>query len=245
MEENAYIMEAIAGVICLALGVRLYWRGRRSAPFSERILAITLLIWGLGYALYDVPYAFIESDGTISPYFSYSSMLVFNLGNVSLALFVKEAFRRREHWAGWMVVAIAFVCLLGATGSAWVGDWEQIDLVDNPGYWPQTFANFAPTVWLGVEGLSLSFSARRRAALERLDALDRRQVLLLGLIGAFWAALEVVITVQDFIYIHEGDWSGALGIVNGALEIFPYLMLWWTFCPPDAYRRRIEGTSIA
>jgi hypothetical protein len=245
MEENAYILEVVGAVVCLALGVRLYWRSRRSAPFSERLIAIALLIWALGYALYDIPYAFVESDGVISPFFSYSSTLAFNLGNVALALFVKEVFRRREHWAGWVVVAIAFVSLLGATGSAWVGDWELIDLVDNPGYWPQMLANFASTFWLGFEGLSLSFSPRRRAALERLDPLERRQVLLLGLIGAFWAVLEVVIVIQDFIYVHEGDWSDALGVVNGALEAFPYVMLWWTFCPPGAYRRRIERASIA
>jgi len=245
MEQSAYLMESLAGVICLALGVRLYWCSQRSVRFSDRLMAIALLIWGAGYAAYDIPYAFVDGNERISPVFSYGSTLLFNLGNVALAWFVKEVFRRRENWAGWAVVATAIVSLLGATGSAWVGDWEQIDLLDNPGYWPQTLANLLPALWLGVEGLRLFARTRGRAALDGVDALPRRQILMLGLIGVFWAVLEAVISAQDFIFIEEGHWSQVLAIVTGALEIFPYLMLWWTYFPPDADRRRVASGSTA
>jgi len=245
MEQSAYLMESIAGVICLALGLRLYWHSRRSARFSDRLLAIALLIWSAGYAAYDIPYAILDWNDRISPFFSYGSTLLFNLGNVALAWFVKEVFRPRENWAGWAVVAMAIVALLGATGSAWVGDWEQIDPLDNPGYWPQTLANLLPALWLGVEGLRLFARTRGRAALDGFDGLPRRQILILGLIGVFWAALEAVISVQDFIFLEEGSWSQALGVVNGALEIVPYLLLWWTYFPADADRRRIASGSTA
>jgi FtsH-binding integral membrane protein len=111
MEQNAYVMEAIAGIICLVLGARLYWLSRRSVKLSDSFIGLALLTWALGYALYDIPYAFTQSDELIPPFFSYTSMLVFNLGNVVLAMFTQEVFRKHEHWAGWLVVALA-VCML-------------------------------------------------------------------------------------------------------------------------------------
>jgi len=126
MEQSAYLMESLAGVICLALGVRLYWCSQRSVRFSDRLMAIALLIWGAGYAAYDIPYAFVDGNERISPVFSYGSTLLFNLGNVALAWFVKEVFRRRENWAGWAVVATAIVsllpCMREATVSPLFGD---------------------------------------------------------------------------------------------------------------------------
>jgi hypothetical protein len=245
MEQNAYIMESLAGVIGLVLGVRLYWRSGRSGPAPERFLGIALLISALGYALYDIPRSVVGLDGSIPPFFSYTSTITFNLGNLALAIFAKEVFRKRETWAGWLVVAIAFVALLGATGSAWAGDWEQIDPFDNLGYWPQTLANFVPASWLCIDGFACFFSARKRAALGLDDPLAGQRILLVALAGALWAGLEVVIAIQDFIYLHEGDWSLALGIVNGLLEVVPMALLWPAFFPPTAYRRWIEGATPA
>jgi hypothetical protein len=245
VEENAFFMEAITGVICLTLGVRLCWSGRRSTEHSKTLIGLTLLIWALGYALYDIPYAFTRSDESTSRFFSYASMLSFNLGNVVLAIYTQEVFRKQEKWAGWLVVAVAICMLLGSAGSAWTGDWEQVDPFDNPGYWPQTMANLLPAFWLGYEGLSQGLRARGRLALGFIEPIDRHRMLLLGLIGTLWLLLETVIVVQDFIYINVGDWSGMLGIANGLLEIVPMSMLWLAFFPPAPYRRWIEATVPA
>jgi hypothetical protein len=245
MEQNAYVMEAIAGVIYLVLGLRLCWRSRRSVRLSDSFIGLALLTWALGYALYDIPYAFVESDELIPPLFSFTSILAFNLGNVILAMFTQEVFRKRDHWAGWLVVAIAVCLLLGAVGAVWSGDWELIDPLENFGYWPQTLANLVPTAWLGYEGITHFFNTRRRLALGFGEPLDRHHILLLGLAGALWAVLELVIVVQDFVYINVGDWSGALGIANGLLEIVPMIILWMAFFPPAPYRRWIERTAPA
>jgi len=245
MEQHAFIMEAIAGVIYLVLGVRLYCLGRRSVQLSDSFIGLALLTWALGYALYDIPYALAESDELIPPFFSYTSMIAFNLGNVVLAMFTQELFRKNEHWSGWLVVGVAVCMLLGSAGSAWTGDWEQVDPLDNFGYWPQTLANLVPACWLGFEGLSQSFNSRRRRVLGFLEPLPRHRILLLGLAGALWSLLEVVIVIQDFIYINVGDWSGALGVANGLLEIVPISMVWLAFFPPARYRRWIEAAGPA
>ena len=69
-------------------------------------------------------------------------------------MFTKDVFRKKQRWASWLVVAIAVCLVLGSAGSAWVGDWEQVDPLANPGYWPQTVGGLAPAVWMGVEGLA-------------------------------------------------------------------------------------------
>jgi hypothetical protein len=245
MEENAFIMEAIAGVVSLVVGVRLYALSRRTGQAPEYFIALTFLFWACGYAIYDIPYVFTEGDGSIAPYFSYTSMLAFSLGNVALALFTKDVFRKKQRWALWLVVAIAVCLVLGAAGSAWVGDWEQVDPLANPGYWPQTVGGLAPAVWMGVEGLAHYASARKRRKLGLCAPLICHHFLLWGLAGALWASLEFVVVMQDFIYRSAGDWSGALGIVNGLLEIVPVCLIGLVFFAPAGYRRWIEGAAPA
>ena len=245
MEQNAFIMEAITCGMLLILGVRLYWLSRRSVQLSDSFIGLALLTWGLGYAFYDIPYALTESGEKIPPFFSYTSLITISLGNVFLAMFTHEMFRKRDQWAGWFVVAIAVCLLLGSAGAVWTGDWDQIDPLENPGYWPQILAGLAPSLWLGFEGLSHRFSARKRLAQGFLEPFPCHRILLLGLTGALWAALETVVVIQDFIYIEAGDWSSALGVVNGLLEIVPIIILWLAFFPPAAYRRWIDDAVPA
>jgi hypothetical protein len=243
MEQHAVIMEAIAGVIYLIVGVRLFLLGRQTGHAPEYLVALTFLCWVLGYALYDIPYLFAGGDQSVAPFFAYASILAFNLGNVALALFTKDVFRKQQRWAGWLVVAIVVCLVWGSAGSAWVGDWEQVDPVANPGYWPQTVGGLIPAVWMGVEGLAHYASARKRLKIGLCAPLNCHRFLLWGLAGALWSGLEIVVAVQDFVYLSAGDWSGALGIVNGLLEIVPIGIMWLVFFAPAGYRRWIEGAA--
>jgi len=240
MEECAYSMDAIAGVIFLIVGVRFYLLSRQTRQAPEYLIALAFLVWALGYALYDIPYAFAEDDQSVAPFFAYTSLLAFNLGNVALALFTREVFRKQQRWAGWLVVAIAVCLVWGLAGSAWVGDWEQVDPIANPGYWPQTVGGLIPAVWMGVEGLAHYARARKRLKVGLCAPLTCHHFLLWGLAGALWSGLEIVVVMQDFIYLSAGDWSGALGIVNGLLEIVPVAMIWLAFFAPAPYRRWID-----
>jgi hypothetical protein len=245
MDESAYIMEAIAGVVFLVVGVRLFSLSRQTGQAPEYFISLTFLFWALGYALYDIPYAFIEGEESLAPFFSYTSVIAMNLGTISFALFTRNVFRRTERWALWLVVAISFCLVLALIGSAWVGDWEQVDPIANFGYWPQIVGALAPSVWMGVEGLARYASARKRRKIGLCTPLTCHHFLLWGLAGALWASLEFVIVAQDFIYLSAGDWSNTLGIANGLLEIVPIGMVWLVFFPPAAYRRWIEGAAPA
>ncbi|MBW2578620.1 MAG: hypothetical protein JRE38_11195 [Deltaproteobacteria bacterium] len=245
MEESAYIMEAIAGVIFLIVGVRLFLLSRRTGQAPEYFISLTFLCWAFGYAIYDIPYAFVEGEESIAPYFSYPSLLLFNLGNISFALFTKVVFRKKQRWASWLVGAIVVCLVLGAVGAAWVGDWEQVDPIANFGYWPQLVGGLAPTFWMGVEGLAAYASARKRRKIGLCAPLTCHHFLLWGLAGSLWASLEIVVVAQDFIYLSAGEWSDVLGVVNGLLEIVPLGMMWLVFFPPAIYRRLIENETPA
>ena len=245
MDDIAYIMDAAAGVIYLVVGVRLFLLSRQTRQAPEYLIALAFLSWGLGYALYDIPYAFTVGDESIAPFYAYTSLLAFNLGTAVFALFTREVFRNQQRWAFWLVVAIAVCLVLGAAGSAWVGDWEQIDPLANLGYWPQTVGGLAPMVWMGAEGVAHYARARKRLKLGLCSPLTCHNFLLWGLAGALWAGLETVIVIQDFIYLSAGDWSGALGVVNGLLEVVPIAIMWLVFFAPAGYRRWIEGPAPA
>jgi hypothetical protein len=245
MDESAYIMEAIAGVVFLIVGMRLFSLSRQTGQAPEYFISLTFLFWALGYALYDIPYAFIEGEESLAPFFSYTSVIAMNLGTISFALFTRNVFRQKERWALWLVVAIGFCLVLASIGTAWVGDWEQVDPIANFGYWPQIVGALAPSVWMGVEGLVHYASARKRRKIGLCTPLACHHFLLWGLAGALWASLEFVIVAQDFIYLSAGDWSNTLGIANGLLEIVPIGMVWLVFFPPAAYRRWIEGAAPA
>lgn len=245
MEQHAFVMEALAGVSLLVVGARFALLSRRTRQAPESLISLAFLSWVLGYALYDIPYVFTEGDQSVAPLFAYTSILAFNLGNVALAMFTKEVFRKQQRWAGWLVVAIAVCFALGLAGSAWAGDWEQYDPVANPGYWPQTVGDLAVPIWIGIEGLAHYVKARRRLKIGLCTPLTCHHFLLWGLVGALWSALEIIIIAQDFVYLGAGDWSIALGIANGLLEIVPIGMIWLVFFAPAGYRRWIEGMAPA
>jgi hypothetical protein len=98
---------------------------------------------------------------------------------------------------------------------------------------------------MGAEGLLHYANARKRLKVGLCAPLTCHHFLLWGLAGTLWAGLEIVVSIQDFIYLSAGDWSGALGIVNGLCEIVPIGMMWLVFFPPAGYRRWIEGAAAS
>jgi hypothetical protein len=245
MEQHAFIMEATAGAILLIVGARLALLSRQTREVPERLISLAFLLWALGYALYDIPYVFTEGDESVAPFFAYTSILAFNVGNVVLAVFIKRVFRKEERWADWLVVAIAICFAVGLAGSAWVGDWEQYDPVGNPGYWPQTVGDYAVPAWMGFEGIAHYLKMRRRLEIGLCTPLACHHFLLWGLAGSLWVSLELVIVLQDFVYLSAGDWSVALAIANGLLELVPIGMIWLIFFAPAGYRRWIDGAAPA
>jgi len=240
MDTTAYIGEVISGVVYLFVGVRLYRLSQRTGHTPEKLIAVSFLLWVLAYAIWDIPYAFVDSEELVPAVYSYGSLVALALGNVVFAFFIRAVFRPEERWAMALVAVIAIANLLGVAGSAWVGDWEGTNPLANPGYWLEFFGSVAPTIWMGVEGFAQYFKTRKQLQLGLCDPMTCNRFLLWGIAGSLWAVLEGVIAVSDSVYRSTGLWSESLGIGIGFLEFVPIAIFWFVFFPPDFYCRWVE-----
>jgi hypothetical protein len=245
LEINAYIGEIIASSVYLVVGLRLFALSRRTRGMPETLLAVSFLAWTSAFAFYNIPYALVEDEERIAPFFSFGSLTCLGVGNVAFAVFIRSTFRSRERWAGALLAAICLSAVIGLVGTALVGDWEGAEVFTNPFYWSEFVGGFAPSVWMAVEGFVHHSKARRRLALGLCDATMCNRFLLWGIAGVLWILLELVITAQDHAFSLFGRPSTWLGIGNALLEMAPITIVWLVFFPPRAYQRWVERTAHA
>ena len=237
MEQYTLIGEIVAGLAYLLMGMQLIRLSLQTRHVPERLLSATLLSWGLSYLVYDAFIVFAGTGASIPNWVEFSSVLVMYIGSIFFTFFTRSVFRGREGWASWLAAAITIGILTGLLGCLWNGDWKGGDLISNPWYWPKWACGAAPMVWMGVEGFSHYIKARQRRKLGLCEPLDCNRYLLWGMAGVLWAALELVVIAQDFVYQRTGAWSETVGLAVCGLEIVPVILIWLVFYPPARYRR--------
>jgi len=245
MDTNAYVGEVIAAFVFLFVGVRLYRLSRRTGHLLETLLAVSFLLWTLSFALYDIPYAFVDSEELVPAVCSYGSLLAMVSGTVVFTFFIRAVFRPGARWAMALVAAIAVGNLAGVAGMAWIGDWEGNNPLANPWYWLEFFGSVAPSVWMGAEGFAQYFKTRRQLKLGLCEPMACNRFLLWAVAGALWVVLEVVVTASDLVYAFNGYWSELLGLGTALFEILPIATVWFVFFPPAFYCRWVEGGGSA
>jgi hypothetical protein len=139
MEANAYLGDVIAGLVFLIAGARLLRVAVQTGRTPELLLSVSFLLWGLGYALYDLPYALADDDSVRMPFFL-ASRVAIDAGSIAFALFTRCVFRSRERWTTWLVAGTAVCLIAGVAGSLCVGDWEGVRPLSNPRYWLERLA---------------------------------------------------------------------------------------------------------
>jgi len=241
MEEGAYLESAIAGLIYLVAGVRLYRFSVRTGGAPERLLSVSLLLWGLSFPLYDLPDLLV--DESMSTPFSFASRLVLHMGTIAFLLFTRTVFRSGESWATWLVAGTIVCLVVGVGGSVWVGDWEGFYPLSNPWYWLEWVGRIAPMAWMGIEGLVQYRKTRARRRLGLCDPLVCNRFLLWSLTGTFWVILELVVTAQNIDYEITQQWAPSLDFVVSLLEILTVAVIWFVFFPPASYRNWIENRA--
>ena len=240
MEVALYIESVliVAGLIYLVAGARLHRFAVRTGGAPERLLSVSLVLWGLCLLLYDLPYAFLD-ESMLTP-FSFASRLVFHMGTIAFLLFTRKAFRSRERWASWLVAGTIICLAVGVVGSVWAGDWEGIYPLSNPWYWPELVGRMAPMVWMGIEGFVQYRKTRKRRRLGLCEPLVCNRFLLWGLTGALWLSLELVSTGQYIDYELTQRWTTSWDVVVSLLEVLPVAVIWFVFFPPASYRDWVE-----
>ena len=241
MDTTAYIGEVISAVVYLFVGARLYRLSRRTGHAPETLIAASFLLWMLAYAIWDIPYAFVDSAELVPAFYSYASLIALALGSLVFAFFIRAVFRPDARWATALVVVIAVSILAGLVGTAWVGDWAGIDLLTHPWYWLDFFGSIAPITWMGVEGFAQYFKTRKQLKLGLCDPMVCNRFLLWGIAGALWTILEAIVAASDLVYALSGQWSELLGAAIAIFEFIPVAIIWFVFFPPDFYCRWIEG----
>ncbi len=243
MDSTAYIGEVISAVVYLFVGLRLYRLSRHTGHTPETLIAASFLLWMLSYAIWDIPYAFVDSAERVPAVYSYGSQIALASGYLVFAFFIRAVFRPDARWATALVAVIEVSILAALVGSAWVGDWEGIELLAHPWYWLDFFGTIAPISWMGVEGFFQYFKTRKQLKLGLCDPMTCNRFLLWGIAGSLWVILESIVAASDLVYALTGQWSELLGAAIAFFEFIPIAIIWFVFFPPDFYCRWVERGS--
>jgi hypothetical protein len=243
MEESAFLGGVIAGLVSFIVGVRLIRLSWQSQKSPEFLLGMTLLLWGLAYACWQVPIATANQPMT-QPLF-FAGRVFTCAATIFFASFTRIAFRRQARWAKALVYAIAIGAFAGIVGSFAVGDSEGVRPLSNPWWWADWAAALVAVSWVGVEGFINYLNARQRVRLGFCDPLVCNRYLLWGITGVVWTAFYVMVVFQHIEFESREIWSIAMDSANSAADITGVALVCFICFPPRFYRRWIAGASPA
>jgi len=234
MEILGFIQESAAGIIYLAMAIRLYQLSRRTKRLPELLLALSYVFWGSNYFLYNIPWLVLDKSAAVPLYFV--SRVVLDLGTFLFVLFIWKVFRSGDRWGAWLVAGVAALLLAGIGGSIWVEDWEGVLPIGNPWFWPAWLANVMAPGWMAAEGFHHHQRSHQRQHLGLCDAMTCHRFMLWGVAGAIWVLLQIVVIFQYLQYEITHEWGGIIGTLVGVFEIVPVALTWLVFYAPASYR---------
>ena len=237
MEDNAYIGGFIVGLGYLVAGIRLCRLSFQTRQTPERLLSVSLLLWGSAYACWQIP-LLLSNESIFRPLYIAARLLT-DAGTITSAFFLRSVFRPDSRFATLLVAGISINLVLGVAGSMWVGDWEAIFPLRNPWWWLEWMAVVVSVAWIGIEGFHHYGMAKLRRRLEICDSLTCNRYLLWGLTGAFWGVYELAYAIQQIEFDAYGTFSGSLDAITSTLETIPIVCIWLVFFPPANYQRWI------
>jgi hypothetical protein len=243
MEESAYLGGVLAGLVSFIAGVRLIHLSLRSQKSPEFLLGMTLFLWGLAYACWQIPVATANQPLT-QPLFFAGRVLTCG-ATIFFASFARIVFRSRARWAKALVFAIAISVFAGVAGSFTVGDSEGVRPLSDPWWWADWAAALVAISWVGVEGFINHLNARQRVRLGSCDPLVCNRYLLWGITGIVWAVFYGMVALQHIEFETQEIWSTAMDRANGAVDIAGVALVWLICFPPRFYRRWIAGAAPA
>ncbi len=243
MEENAFIVEAIAGVILFAVGARLLKRASRTKGRHERLLGIYLLLGGISYGFYSIP--LVWDVGSLFTPLTFAGRAVYAISVYFMLEFTRSVFRSADAWARWLVYALVLGLAAGVGISSIQGDWEGYS-ISSPWFWSEWLGYTLAPLWVSVEGILSYQSARRRVRLELCDPIVANRYLLWGLFGIFQVTCSLIIVPMYAGYETNQYFTHGADLALGAFEILAAATTWLAFFAPKFYRNWIaEGAPSA
>jgi hypothetical protein len=238
MQEGAFIGGVAAGLIYLVASVRLIRLSWRSQKSPEFLLGVSLLLWAISYAGWQIPIA-TSSQLLTQPLF-FASRILDRAGTICFSYFVFSVFRNQVRWARYFVVAIAICIFAGVAGSIAVGDWEGMRPLHNPCWWLDWAATLAPMIWIGIEGFNTYAKLKRRVQLGLCEPLVCNRFLLWGTLGVVWTVYYWALAYQTIDTEINQMWSSVMDRAFSTLDSVGVAVIWLAFFPPRFYQRWIE-----
>jgi len=243
MEDSAFIVEAIAGVILFAVGVRLLKLAARTSGRHERLLGSHLALAGISYAFYSIP--LMGDVGSLFTPLTFAGRVVFTISICFLLEFTRAVFRSNDAWAGWLVCALALSLVAGVGISSIQGDWEGYT-VSSPWFWCEWLGYTLAPLWVGVEGILAYQGARKRVRLDLCDPIVANRYLLWGLFGIFQVVCSLIIVPMYAGYEANQYFTLGTDVALGIFEILAAATTWLAFFAPAFYCNWIaKGSSSA
>jgi hypothetical protein len=241
--DIATIEECATGLVYLVVGIHLIQLSRRTKRLPECFLGLSFALWSANYIVYDIAYLALE-ESKAAPFF-FAARLALDLGIFLFVIFVWKVFRSQDRWGGWLAAGTGACLLAGVVGSVWVGDWEGMQPLSNPWFWPAWLAGTIAYAWMIAEGLHHYGMSRQRQRIGLCDALTCERFLLWVTAGAAWILVQLITVYQYIEYERTGEWGAILGGLVGFLEVVPAVVTWFIFYPPAFYRNWVERRHAA
>ena len=242
MQESAFIVEAIAGVILFAVGARLLKLAARTSERHERLLGRYLALAGISYAFYSIP--LMGDVGSLFTPLTFAGRLVYATSIYFMLEFTRSVFRSTDAWAHWLVYVLVLGLVLGVGISSIQGDWEGYT-VSSPWFWCEWLGYTLAPLWVGVEGILAYQNARKRVRLELCDPIVANRYLLWGLFGIFQVICSLIIVPMYAGYEAYQYFTHGTDVALGAFEILAAAATWLAFFAPTFYCNWIAGVSTS
>jgi len=243
MEDNAWLVQSIAGVAYILAGAPLLKLAARSGETPERMLGATFLMMGISYGFYQGPQIFAQLEPLWTPFF-FVGRLLYDASVITVGFFTRVVFRREEGWARWLVWASIILISAGIVISAQRGDWEGLYPISNPGYWLEFTGQSLPCVWIAVEGFLYYRKSKKRMHFGLSNPMLCNRFLLWSLFGVMqWATILVLVKMNMEFEVNE-RFSASMDALEGTFEMLAILMIWLAFFPPRLYRSWVARGAV-
>jgi hypothetical protein len=242
MDEPVYLFDCLAGILYLAVGIRLLALYAHTTQKPELLLGTNYLLFGASFLLYELPA--IAGEGFDSEWCAFAARVTYAVGVVPLLLFVSGVFRPGARWARWLVWGDLAVLFGGILISGLSGDVEGYSL-GNPWFWFEWVGYTVPFVWIVAEARGAHVAAKKRVRLGFCKPVVANRYWLWMLFGALECVNSFALIFLYHEYALTEVWPGWGDYCVSGLEAAATGALWLVFFSPAFYQRWVERADSA
>ena len=239
MIDSALIVQLVAAVFFLVVGIRLIMLSWRTGETPEKLLGAYFVFTGLAYVLWQLPLYF-EQAMTGNP-IDLVSWALYCVGVIPFVLFARLVFRPEIAWATGLVRFCIVALVAGMT--AWIVQGEEYYVFQNPWYWAVWLGYSIPCLWFAIEAFLCHASAKRRVRIGLCDHVVANRYLLFALFGVFQTSAcfnDLATTPMETSLAFQRTMAS----VTGAIEMCGIVTLFLAFFPPVFYQRWLESATV-